>query len=190
MPKAPPHRRRRRTLQPPATGQFEYYDTHLPAFGLRVSYSGTKAWFVMTRVDGKLTRITLGRYPALSLAEAREKARSVIEQAKAGSDPRQLEAEERQRKEKERRNHFRAGRRPVHGPLRRTGTAAEYRPGVPAHPARPGHARRGARARSPRSQSRTFSICCTGSRSAAHPRPLTAPWPTCPSSSTGASNRT
>ena len=23
-------------------GQTEYYDTHLPAFGLRVSYSGTK----------------------------------------------------------------------------------------------------------------------------------------------------
>ena len=51
----------------PARGQVEYYDTHLPAFGLRVSYSGAKAWFVMTRVDRKLTRLTLGRYPALSL---------------------------------------------------------------------------------------------------------------------------
>ncbi len=55
-------------FQPPPSGQVEYYDTHLPAFGLRVSYSGSKAWFVMTRVDGKLTRVTLGRHPALSLA--------------------------------------------------------------------------------------------------------------------------
>src|SRR5215211_5119321 len=62
-------------FQPPKSGQVEYYDTRLPAFGVRVSYSGTKAWFVMTRVDGKLTRVTLGRHPALSLVQARDKAR-------------------------------------------------------------------------------------------------------------------
>ena len=93
-------------FQPPPSGQVEYYDTHLPAFGLRVSYSGTKAWFVMTRVDGKLTRVTLGRYPALSLAEARDKARVAVEHAKAGGDPRQIEAEERRRTEKERHTTF------------------------------------------------------------------------------------
>src|SRR5688500_16693857 len=89
-------------FQPPATGQIEYYDTHLPAFGVRVSYSGANAWFVMTRVDGRLTRVTLGRHPTLSLAEARDKARLAVELAKAGGDPRKLEAEERRRKEKER----------------------------------------------------------------------------------------
>jgi integrase len=71
-----------------------------------VSYSGTKAWFVMTRVDGRLTRVTLGRYPALSLAEARDKARLAVEYAKAGGDPRQIEAAERRRKEKERHTTF------------------------------------------------------------------------------------
>jgi hypothetical protein len=29
-------------FQPPASGQIEYYDTHLPAFGLRISYSGAR----------------------------------------------------------------------------------------------------------------------------------------------------
>src|SRR3954454_16026099 len=91
---------------PPPSGQLEYYDTHLPAFGLRVSYSGTKAWFAMTRVDRKLTRVTLGRYPELSLAQARDKARLAVEHAKAGGDPRRLEAEERRRKEKDRQNTF------------------------------------------------------------------------------------
>lgn len=90
----------------PLIGQVEYYDTHLPAFGLRVSYSGTKAWFVMTRVDGKLTRITLGRYPAVSLADAREKARIVVVHAKAGADPRELKAEERRQRQKERQTTF------------------------------------------------------------------------------------
>src|SRR5829696_2790213 len=93
-------------FRPPEAGQIEYFDAHLPAFGLRVSYSGTKAWFVTTRVDRKLTRITLGRYPTLSLAEAREKAREVVEQAKGGTDPRRIAAEERRRKEAERRTTF------------------------------------------------------------------------------------
>jgi integrase len=93
-------------LRPPEAGQIEYFDTHLPAFGLRISYSGTKAWFVTTRVDGKLTRITLGRHPAISLAEARDNARQVIEQAKAGNDPRQIQAEAQRQKEMERRTTF------------------------------------------------------------------------------------
>src|SRR5215204_740478 len=93
-------------IKPPEAGQVEYFDTHLPAFGLRVSYSGTKAWIVMTRVGGKLTRITLGRHPAMSLTEVREKARAVVEIAKAGKDPRLIEAEVRRRKDEERRTTF------------------------------------------------------------------------------------
>jgi integrase len=93
-------------LRSPEAGQIEYFDTHLPAFGLRISYSGTKAWFVMTRVDGKLIRVTLGRYPTLSLAEARDAARQAIEQAKAGNDPREVHAEARRQKEQERRTTF------------------------------------------------------------------------------------
>src|SRR4051794_5442338 len=93
-------------IKPPEAGQIEYFDTHLPAFGLRVSYSGTKAWIVMTRIHGKLTRVTLGRYPAMSLTEAREKARAVVENARAGNDPRLIEAEERRRKDQERRTTF------------------------------------------------------------------------------------
>src|SRR5215204_6389992 len=118
-------------FRPPDTGQVEYYDTHLPAFGLRVSYSGTKAWFVMTRVNRKLTRLTLGRYPAMSLAEAREKAREVVHHVKAGRDPRAIQADERRRREQERRTTFEATAelfigRHVAGHLR-PNTAREYR---------------------------------------------------------------
>src|SRR3954468_8189092 len=93
---------------PPPSGQMEYYDTHLPAFGVRVSYSGTKAWFVMTRVDRKLTRLTLGRYPAMSLGEAREKAREAVHHVKVGRDPRVIRANERVRNENERLTTFEA----------------------------------------------------------------------------------
>jgi hypothetical protein len=72
----------------PRNGQVEYYDRRLPSFGLRVSYKGSKAWFVMTRLAGRLVRITLGRYPMISLAAARDHARNAIRQVEEGLDPR------------------------------------------------------------------------------------------------------
>src|SRR5262245_65852633 len=72
-------------LKTPKAGQIEYYDRRLPSFGVRLSYQGSKSWFVMTRLDGKLMRVTLGRFPALSLAEAREEARRVANLAELGS---------------------------------------------------------------------------------------------------------
>ncbi|GEP04935.1 tyrosine-type recombinase/integrase [Methylobacterium oxalidis] len=93
-------------LRLPSKGQVDHFDSHLPAFGLRASYLGAKAYFVMTRVDGRLVRITIGRHPALSLADAREKARQLILHAKAGQDPRQIEAEARRKKEHKRRTTF------------------------------------------------------------------------------------
>ena len=64
-----------------------------------MSYSGAKAWIVMTRTSGKLIRLTLGRFPNLTLAEARTKARDAIEAAAAGGDPRELEKERRSQQE-------------------------------------------------------------------------------------------
>ena len=79
----------------PVTGQVEYFDTLLPSFGLRVSYSGTKAWFAMTRVDGKLIRLTLGRHPSMKLSDARKRAREALQCAAEGVDPRHVEEERR-----------------------------------------------------------------------------------------------
>ena len=93
-------------LKTPTTGQLEYYDRRLPSFGVRLSYHGTRSWFVMTRLDGKLIRVTLGRHPSLSLSEAREEARRVVNLAAAGKDPRQIRSEAKQRRREERRNSF------------------------------------------------------------------------------------
>src|SRR5262245_33156469 len=79
-------------IAPPAKGQAEYFDKSMPGFALRVSYSGTKSWVLMTRVRGcpKLLRVTLGEWPAMTLARAHEEAREAQRQAKAGLDPRDL----------------------------------------------------------------------------------------------------
>ncbi|MBI4864360.1 MAG: integrase family protein [Candidatus Riflebacteria bacterium] len=64
----------------------------MSGFGLRVSSTGRKSWIVGVRVlkGGKrvFTRIVLGSYPGMSLAEAREKAREAKTLALEDKDPR------------------------------------------------------------------------------------------------------
>jgi hypothetical protein len=62
----------------------------------------------MTRLDRKLIRITLGKYPALSLADAREEARRAVHLSEAGKDPRQIRREAKQKRREDRRNTFEA----------------------------------------------------------------------------------
>jgi integrase len=61
-------------IRVPASGQVDYWDADNPGFGLRVSAGGRKAWIAMYRHGNLKRRLTLGTYPTLSLAEAREKA--------------------------------------------------------------------------------------------------------------------
>ena len=68
-----------KSIKPPKSGQAEHYDAQLPGFGLRVTPKGTKSFIFLYRVDGKQKRATLGRYPALSLAEARAQARDILD---------------------------------------------------------------------------------------------------------------
>ena len=60
--------------------RLEFYDLSLPAFGLRVSYSGVKTWFCVKRVNHRVRRISLGKYPAMSLSTAHDAARIVLQE--------------------------------------------------------------------------------------------------------------
>ena len=72
---------------------------------LRVRQSGTKVWAYRYRVLGRTRWLTIGDYPAISLAEARDHAAMLKKQRRQGIDPRvenaRLEAEETQRRENE-----------------------------------------------------------------------------------------
>jgi integrase len=61
-------------IRAPAADQVDYWDQDNPGFGLRVSAGGRKAWIAMYRHGNVKRRLTLGTYPTLSLAEARERA--------------------------------------------------------------------------------------------------------------------
>ena len=66
------------SLKPPARGQFTCWDTALRGFGIRVSVAGAKSWVVMAGRSRKLS--TLGRYPAMSLKDARVAAKLALAQ--------------------------------------------------------------------------------------------------------------
>src|SRR5262245_7161450 len=75
-------------LRPPTSGQTDYWDAENPAFGLRVSVGGRMAWVVMYRHGNLKRRLTLGTYPALSLADAREQAGRALRAVQYdGADP-------------------------------------------------------------------------------------------------------
>jgi integrase len=70
-------------LPTPASGQKLHSDEALPGFGLRIG-SQTKT-FVLTLGDDR-RRITIGHYPIVSLAQAREKARNILAKRQLGLD--------------------------------------------------------------------------------------------------------
>lgn len=65
-----------RTAKPASGKQFSIWDTATRGFGLRVNPQGTKTWQVMVGDERK--RVTVGRYPDMSLKEARSRALSII----------------------------------------------------------------------------------------------------------------
>ena len=62
----------------PADKRYDLFDASVRGLGLRVATSGTKSWFIMRRIKGRMLRSTFGRYPDLTLANARLKAPDVL----------------------------------------------------------------------------------------------------------------
>src|SRR5665213_4440294 len=60
--------------------QTDYWDLKFPAFGVRVSPGGTKT-FVLNQ---NKTRRTIGRYPDISLSQARTEARRLVAEKTLG----------------------------------------------------------------------------------------------------------
>ncbi len=47
----------------PADKRYDLFDASVRGLGLRVATSGTKSWFMMRRIKGRMLRTTFGRYP-------------------------------------------------------------------------------------------------------------------------------
>jgi integrase len=67
--------------------QTTFWDEKLSGFGVRVTAAGTKTFVVRYRFEGKRRRYKIGRYPEVSLADARESAKNVKARVQLGEDP-------------------------------------------------------------------------------------------------------
>lgn len=76
-----------RKLSAKSGERVEIWDEKLPGFGVRASPSGTKSFVLMYYVRGKKQRLTLGRYPVLSLTDARRRAFELLAELGNGRDP-------------------------------------------------------------------------------------------------------
>jgi hypothetical protein len=74
-------------MEAPTGGQSIVWDKTLPGFAIRTTKSGAKAFILNYRASGRERRYTIGRYPAWSVAAAREKAGKLRRQIDDGDDP-------------------------------------------------------------------------------------------------------
>src|SRR5450631_2440857 len=78
-----------RALTAPKTGRLEYADTRSGGLALRVTAAGVKSWSFRFRdpVSGKPARFSIGQYPEVSLADARERADGLRRAVAKGENP-------------------------------------------------------------------------------------------------------
>jgi integrase len=74
-------------IKPPAKSSLEIFDLGYPGLALRIGHGGAKTFEVFYRINGKLRRETLGRWPAISLADARMAWRKTREAIAKGEAP-------------------------------------------------------------------------------------------------------
>jgi integrase len=58
----------------------------LRGFGLRLTSGGSKSYIAQYRVNGRESRITIGKHPAMRVAEARRRAMKMLSDAATGED--------------------------------------------------------------------------------------------------------
>ncbi len=70
----------------PGAKEHTLWDTQLAHFGVRVQPSGVKSYIIQTRARGRMRKITLGRFPELSLDAARREGAAVLARLWGGED--------------------------------------------------------------------------------------------------------
>ncbi|WP_095589304.1 tyrosine-type recombinase/integrase [Actibacterium ureilyticum] len=70
--------------KPDPSKRVDFRDELMPGLVLRVSTSGTKTFCLHKRINGKMRRLTIGRFGVVSLAEARERVRQVLYEVERG----------------------------------------------------------------------------------------------------------
>lgn len=71
----------------PKSGRVEYHDAKQQKLRLRVTSSGVFSFAVVKKVNDQPKRVTIGRWPEVSIAKAREQAIEILDKLRTGTDP-------------------------------------------------------------------------------------------------------
>lgn len=71
----------------PGASEYILWDRSLNHFGLRVYPSGVRSFIVQIRVNGRLRKFTIGRYPSTGVTEARRRGAELLARIWAGDPP-------------------------------------------------------------------------------------------------------
>jgi integrase len=84
-------------LPMPEVGQrVTYHDTKAPGLTVRVTHTGAKSFCVQRRINGRVERITLGKFPTMTIEQARTETTKVMGTVAAGDNPAEVKRGKRQ----------------------------------------------------------------------------------------------
>lgn len=77
----------------PDDAPYRIPDTRAQGLAIRIAANGTKSWDLAFKITGtgKVRRVSLGKFPAVTIEEARRRARELVEAAQKGRDKLQEE---------------------------------------------------------------------------------------------------
>ena len=78
-----------RSATPPARGRAEFSDLRCPGLVLRITANGVRSWSYRYRdkAASRISRATIGQYPAVGLAAARARANAMRQEVAEGGNP-------------------------------------------------------------------------------------------------------
>jgi len=82
-------------LTEPDHGRVDYYDEEVPKLTCRVSSTGHKSFAVVKYVNGRVTRVTLGTFPDISVPDARQLAQDALSTIHKGINPTALKKDQK-----------------------------------------------------------------------------------------------
>ena len=74
-------------LSPPMAGRMYHYDTKAAGLCLCITKTGTKTFYLYRKIDGRPERVRLGKFPEVSVDDARDAVKEMIGEIAKGHDP-------------------------------------------------------------------------------------------------------
>ncbi|HGM4823144.1 TPA: tyrosine-type recombinase/integrase [Pseudomonas aeruginosa] len=75
-------------LQPPEVGKrLAVYDTEVPKLAMRITSSGSRAFYVVKRAGASIAWVKLGTFPEMTIEQARGEAQKILGEFATGANP-------------------------------------------------------------------------------------------------------